>query len=296
MVACFTILTACQLDPKNIGTPDSDGMMTTTADPLDSTTADPPEGITEGVTDGMTDGVTEPSPTTGDSDGGETSADEGSASDTDTDGQLPAACDDTDPAVSAAFTVTLPGWPMDPMVIGFLHDVPCTVDAVDTVGGTVTSALTCEVEGAPHPATLDIAAAPEGDVAWAAGDSVRLIVEEYPWDSFLMLRVVELRAAADDALLVSANDSALDWKIYDRFEPLVVEMAHACGKPAPEVPVRLGFTPAKGPTLALFSGQRGLLPLTMQEGFAIDVAEATSHEYHTEAIMKILLRRVVTGG
>lgn len=214
--------------------------------------------------------------------------------DTVTGGDAPE-CDEMDPAVNAAFTLTLAGWPGQEVGSGADFDVPCTVAAVNAAGATVATELSCIVDGAQHPATLAIAAAPEGAVVWKAADSVRLVYIDIDEGDLGQQRAVQLRAGADDALLVSGDDSFLDEVVRNRFKPLTVELALACGTSDEGYPVRVDFTPAEGPTLGIFSGHRGLLPISAKEGFAIDVAQAEGVDLHGEGTMKILLRRVATG-
>lgn len=321
LLTLASLLTACQLDPKDIGTPDSASEATQTSGGSETSAG----GVTQGTATDGSDTGDDPIPTATDtgssaSDTLDTDTSAGSASDTlgtdgsasdtlDTDGSasdtletdgeetedlLPAECDEVDPATDATFALAIPGWPDDPKTLGLEHDVLCTVDAVGTANATVTTALTCDVEGAPLPATLDLTAAPEGDVAWKIGDGVHLVYRDFNDQDFSQVRALELRRGADDALLVSANDSVIDEQFEGRFAPLTVDLIFACGAPDGPVPQRINFTPIGGDTLSIFHAHRGLLPLAADEGFAIDVEDARADEFHHEGNLKVLLRRVAT--
>ncbi len=288
LLATLLLLGACSLDVQNIGTPvtaTASEAMTTTGTTTDLTTAptDPTEGAAES------------SSSTGESPGSGSSAGESSGSDTDTDGGLPAECSMADPEVDGSFSLDLSGW-SDPPQFEIDYDVLCTVDAVSTAGGKVTTALACEVEGEPKSALLVIAAAPEGDVMWKAGDDVHLVSIDISNGEVGVIRSVQLRGGVDDALLLSANSSGFDELIAERFKPLVLETAFACGPPNGDIGLRVDFTPEGGPTLGIFSAQRDLLPISAQEGFAIDVESAIGNEIHAAHYMRILLRRVHTAG
>lgn len=80
--------------------------------------------------------------------------------------------------------------PAAPDSIGYFGH--CTVDSVTTAGGTVTTEIRCEHENDTLlPAMLEIAAAPEGDVVWKAGDKV--VLEENAFDEGDGWRVYQSR-------------------------------------------------------------------------------------------------------
>lgn len=230
-----------------------------------------------------------------------------SASDTEPEetGQVeppPACFEPADPAVAAGFALDLSAWALanDEQ---YAVDVACAVDAVDVVGGQVATAMTCDVEGAPLAAVLTIDAAPEGPVAWAAGDAVRLKAESTDLSELAMPpdRVVQLRVAADDALLVAAidfgGDLAAPW-----YAPIVVDTTAVCG---PEDgagepnPLMLDFSLLDAPEQAvtLFQGHRAALGVADEEVvFAIDVAQAnTNNCCHFLRDYEVLIRRVNAG-
>lgn len=302
IVTLASLLTACQLDPKDIGTPDSASEATTSSSGADTSAGSVTQGSATEATDtgldpitstGATDTVasSEPEGTDTSDTAGTDTAPETAGEDT---GDLPPReCDAADPTVDATFALDVPGWPVDPQTPGLKYDVLCTVDAVDAANPVFTTTLTCDVEGTPLPATLDLASAPEGAAVWKPGDGVRLVYRdvEDPLDE-AKIRALELRRGDDDALLVSANDSVIDDAFQSRFAPLTVDLVFACGAPDGPVPQRVDFTPPGGDTLSIFDGHRGLLPISADEGFAIDVALARADEFHFEGDLKVLLRRV----
>lgn len=313
-LATLLILTACQLEPKD--TPDSASEATTSTEAGTDPGATTLMGVTDATGPGSesgddpasegtlgetnttgTNGTDTPGTATGDTDTDDAGTDGTDTGDTDTDGAVPAECMEKDPTVSAAFDLAIPGWPDDPQDPGLSYDVVCVVDGVELAGGTLSTLLTCDVDGAPLSATLDIAAALDGAEVWGVEDSVRLKYTEFDKGEFGRTRAVELRSAADDALLVSATDSDMDEVFAARFAPLVVELVFACGDPLfdGDGHQRVDFTPVGGATLGIFAGHRGLLELSAQEGFSIDVEDAEGSDLHIEGTLKILLRRIDPG-
>ena len=266
-------------------------------EPIDPDPTDP--GDTE-------PGATDPGDTTTTGVPETTTATDGVVTDTDTDtsgddtGQaLPEECVAADPEVSAFHTLEVVGWPVEPEDTGKLA-APCSVDAVTAGADTVSTALTCEIEGEPHAATLVIAASPQGPVGWAAGDQVGLTAEIWDGGDHGSGRNVQLRAA-DDALLLSANESYIDenFESPGRWTPLAVNLELVChdqGSDFSESPLRMDITPVDGPVVSVFSGHRGVVPIDAAQAFAVDVEEAVMDCCHLPAETKVLLRRVNLGG
>lgn len=239
-------------------------------------------------------------PSTGDETGGQTVGDDTAGDDTagdDTGMAFPAECEEEDPTVSAAFALDLTGWAVDPEAHKFTAD--CTVESVAIEGAMVRTALTCGLDGVPLlPAILDIAAPPEGPVAWFPGDSVQLLSDvssDFLEDSHE--RSVQLRGAGD-SLLVSATDSFIDEQVRKRFAPLSVEILRVCGdgEEFSDEPAQLRFELADAPPpIDIISGHRAVLPISEDEVFSIDVEKATTSDIQIEREMRILLRKVNSG-
>lgn len=282
-------------------------------EPNNSDTNTPSTGASE--TDAPSSGGSEtgaPDSATGETaadTGSDTGSDTGTATETATDtgietatatdtGELPAACGEQDPAASAALTLELTGWPED-TTEDLDIDVQCVIDAVDAAGASVATALTCDVGGEPLAALLTIAAAPEGEVAWVAGQAVHLVARNID-ESELDLGFnnhVSMRLADDDSLLLAAVRSENLWP--QIFAPLTVELALACG-PADEldpVPMQISFTAEEGAKLDLISAHRGELVVNEAVRFAIDAQEvSTGNCCHYIDWHEVLLRRVVVDG
>jgi hypothetical protein len=212
---------------------------------------------------------------------------EPSGAESDTGLDLPPECLTPDPAVDAAFSIDL--LPGDVDVI----DVPCTITAVSIVAGDVVTGLDCKDGTMSVPATLTIAGAPEGPVAWAAGDAVRVIhhvMGDFSDDG----HVVQMRPADDpEALLVSAVDNRYDEGIYYQFEPLALDYEPVCPRsPLDVAEVRTTFTAPDGSSVDIFSRHRDVLTGEAGWTYVIDVELADSDYLHNEANFKVLVRRV----
>ncbi|MCY0992960.1 hypothetical protein OV203_37815 [Nannocystis sp. ILAH1] len=231
-------------------------------------------------TEGATEGATEGTPT---ETGEEPTAGE-------TEGALPAACEEADPAVSVDFEVAIDGK-------AGVHeiDLPCTVDAVAAEGDKSVTSLTCDEGGTPRAVTLSLPIAPEGEVAWAAGDSVQLDSGSQDLD-VISEKWLELRGA-DDALLAAGVAPRNGELPAGLFAPIVIAPVTACGPAGFDLEVssfQLDFTLADQ-TLSVFSGHRGELVAGPGESFAVDVDTAQYNECcHSEEIFALLLRRVKT--
>jgi hypothetical protein len=212
--------------------------------------------------------------------------------------ELPAACEDPDPAVSAAFTLEGPGWLPGDSASAFEADALCDVVSVAVEAAVVSTELACEVDGAPQTATFRIAEAPEGAVAWEAGQSVRLRVDQA--NSFSYFQTVRLHAA-DDTLLAVATWGGGDDEIASRFAPLTHEIVAACGESEPTGddvrPAAIKFGFVEGGAVEIVSAHRASLPITTAEVFAIDVGKVEiGHCCHFVSVEDVVLRRVKTGG
>lgn len=281
-VCTLTLIAACpgkeggETDPQDASSSSGGASETGTA------ATDVP-GATEAAGDATTGDATVGDATVGD----ETLGDTGQA--------FPGECVETDPAVSAAFTIDLSAWPIDPMN-HFVEGVPCVVDGVVSEGDTVSTALTCMHEGLPVAATLVLAAAPEGEVAWAAADAVKLSSSRWvDGDVGDKGRDVQLRGS-DDSLLVSGIDEINGDAVEGRFLPLKLTFDNVCAAELDaEYPVRIEFSAQGQAPVAIFSGHRAALPIDGAAVFAIDVEKAVSNGLH-DVEFKVLLRRVATGG
>jgi hypothetical protein len=232
---------------------------------------------------------TDASGETDDSQTTDTSVDTDDSEPTDTAGPLPADCSEADPETRGEFKVLIDGEFKD-------HElaVPCTVDAVETVEASSVTKLTCDKEGAALAVEVHLSVAPEGEVSWAAGESVKL-KSSYE-DQFVESdQRLELRRA-DDTLLVAALASGAFAP--DIFAPLTIKRTEACGSPDDDsaASYQLDLALAGQPPLSLFSGQRGELPIAAGESFAVDVASAKYNECcHSSESFRLLVRRVKTG-
>ena len=171
-----------------------------------ATTTDADPGTTEptgGVT-GVT-GLSSTEGSSGDGTAGDTGGQESSSGGQgSSSGEPESPCGAVDPAVSAKFSLELPGWPVFRGADGIAWFVHCTIDSVMTAGGTVTTEMTCEHENDTLlPATLEIAAAPEGDVVWKAGDKVVLVDNAYDEGDGWRVHQVTLRGGPESALWVA---------------------------------------------------------------------------------------------
>ena len=170
-----------------------------------------------------------------------------------------------------------------------------------TAGGTVTTEMTCEHENDTLlPATLEIAAAPEGDVVWKAGEKVLLEANTYDEGDGWRVHQVTLRGGPESVLMVAIVDGLLAAEnVTTVFFSLAVGYAFACeGAPGEELPLRLDFTPYEGTAFGVVSGHRGLMPISDGLGYSIDLADArgTTIEPFSSSDIEVLLRRVSVGG
>lgn len=253
----------------------------------------PGDASTDGSTDttGMSGGLTE---TTDPSESGGATEVTGSTAPTGEPDELPAACGESDPAVSASFEVLVDGQP------GYYSLVlPCVVDVVVTDGSTSDTLLTCDDNGSPVAVTVRLPVSPEGAVAWGTGDAVTLDAKRENFDVYENSHL-ELRGA--DATLLAAgylpNIGAL---VPGRFAPITVEAVAACGaiKGFMESDVtsyRLDFQLEGMPPVSVFSGHRGVLVIDADERFAIDVQRARYNDCcHADESFELLVRRVKPG-
>ncbi|MBZ5713140.1 hypothetical protein [Nannocystis pusilla] len=313
-VGSLALLAACPT--KDTGTPATDTAVTDTSDTGDS--PEPPSSTGDMLTTEVTPTETGETTDTGSTptestataatatDATATSADTTATTgdtspDTDTDtGSEPAMCPEADPAVDATFAVTLLDWPEAWTEMHFI-DVLCTVDAVTLEGGMVVTALSCDHEGEPRLATVSIVAAPEGDVTWAAGDSVQLDSMALDDDVSLPTRAVTMRTPDEQQLLLVAVDGAEEADEPTRFEPLLYTIAEFCDLPPwgdiNGVVATVTLESPMGPSLSLNSGTRGSFAADPGEVYAFDLAEAVVGACcHGNDILQLLVRRVAIDG
>jgi hypothetical protein len=210
-------------------------------------------------------------------------------------GEPPAECSEPDLAASAAFQLEFMGWENP----GLSADVLCVVDAVTEMANVVTTTMTCDVDGMSAPASLGIAAAPEGEVDWAAGAEVRLVITKN--FDLASQQIVQLRAAADDAILVVAVAGGMDNNAGypEAFLPLIYDYSEPCGRGESETgwPAQIDIDDPERGEIHLISWHRGSLPIDDTHVYAIDVGEVVvGDSNHYPVSQDVLLRRVVTGG
>ncbi|WP_218163357.1 hypothetical protein, partial [Nannocystis exedens] len=251
---------------------------------------------TEGATAGETDGPA----TAGETEGATAAETEGPATAGETEGgEFPAECEQPDPAANAAFELVFKDWGEDNFN-PFDFDVQCVVDAVTVADAAVTTAMTCEVDGASEPASLRFAVAPEGAVAWDAGLAVRLKIEQ-DFD-FAAKRIVQLRVAADDALLAVATSGGMDNNsgYPEAFLPLVYGYSLVCedagGTGGEGTPAQIDLSDPGKAELHLISHHRGSLPIDAEHAYAVDAgAVVAGDSNHYPLSQEVLLRRVRVG-
>ncbi|MCY1058372.1 hypothetical protein [Nannocystis sp. SCPEA4] len=323
-VGSLALLAACPT--KDTGTPATDTAVTdttdTTATATTATTDSPgppsstvdmlttevtPTGATSVVTtdtggttsEGTTTAATATDTTATSADTTATATDTSPDTDTDTESE-PAMCPEADPAVDATFAVTLFDWPGTWTEMHFI-DVLCIVDAVTLEGGMVVTALTCDHEGEPRLATVSIVAAPEGDVTWAAGDSVQLDSMALDDDVSVPTRAVTMRTPDKQQLLLVAVDGAEEADEPTRFEPLLYTTAEFCDLPPwgddGGILATVTLERPMGASLSLNSGTRGSFAADAGRVYAFDLREAVVGACcHGNDILQLLVRRVAIDG
>ncbi|WP_267688020.1 hypothetical protein [Nannocystis sp. SCPEA4] len=205
---------------------------------------------------------------------------------------LPPECESSDPLVAAGFAVEFPDWPADVSLPSF-EFVVCDIDEVTAGADAVTTNLTCDVAGTPRPVVVTIDAAPEGEVVWAAGQTVRL--RHIDIDGDYLFKYIHMRPLddEDDVLLF-----ALDWTDGDALEvyaaPLTIDIELVCdpdmgGEYLPTL-LRFGL-PDGSDSLGLASGHRGVLGIDDESQYVIDLAESFGTNLHKEERLNFLVRR-----
>lgn len=178
----------------------------------------------------------------------------------------------------------------------FDGDALCVVEAVTVNGGLVTTSMTCDVEGAPEPASLRFRDAIEGPVDWEAGDEVRL--RAFGRNEFEFIHTVELRAAADDAILavVAHGGSEGNWMFPEAFVPLLYSVSQPCGEET-DASVQIDIVDPGKAELHLMSKRRGTLAIDAEHEYAVDVGKAViDPSPHYSVHQEVVLRRVRIGG
>lgn len=301
ILAPLTLLTACTLDPKNIGEPN----------PSDPETSSAPttEPATEPATDTASDsGAADPGSNTSSATEPDTADDSDSGgpgpdttwpnitepADTDTDTEDAELCPDPDPATNAAFQVILAAdWPD---ATPKFHDISrtCTIDAVTADAVKVTTELTCDDAGTPRSAVVEVAAAPEGPVDWSVGQSVQLdskVDIDVELGSTFRLQMV--LAADPDVLLVNGLDTWGDGvPNAGKLGPIDFKRSTlpACGDDGEGTGIYSMTYSLADDSVTIWSGNRDALPIDAVRAFAIDVKEAMSNGFH--GFTRVLVRRV----
>jgi hypothetical protein len=285
------LLPACQLDAKNIGTPEPASSESTEDGP---TAVSDPSDATLATTQPATGESTEDDPTeVGDSSDATLATSETSTSgssdpltgtepgDSETGGEQ---CVAPDPATRAEFAVLLDAWPDQfDLEHNFTHD--CTIDEVTDDGTTVTTALTCDVDGVPRGATVTISAAPEGDVDWGPGLSVTLDSQYYDTDDAEDINLHMAISGDPDAVLLHAargyGDSVPG---LEQIGPIARERVAECvvsSFPDLEKTIyQLAYTLTDGPSVSIWSGHRASLAIDDTHAFVIDLDHSSHVESH----------------
>lgn len=252
-------------------------------------------------------GDDEPAASTKDTASPDPSSESGDTPPADTDdptgGEVPAEC--FEPAVAdARFSLELDGWPVAEDS-SYEIAVACTVLDVQTEGTDLVTTLECDDAGQLRPATVRIAATDEGTPSWGPASEVALtyfIADE--WDLSDIYRILTLRRADDQALLVAATDS--DGLPSDEFggtravealAPVVpTEDREYCGwypDSQDTLPMRV-ILELEGESLAVVNGQRGVLPIPGEtDRLAVDIGKAiVGDDGHWDSWVHLLVRRV----
>lgn len=267
----------------DINEPDPSSSSSTSGGPDETTTAtDGPVETTSVSEPTATDpNVTEPDPSDTDPDP------------SDTDGP---ACVGKDPATDASFDLLfVDAWP-DQLADEYDVDRVCVVDAVGVEAARVVTDITCDVDGAPLKAQFVIAAAPEGQVDWQAGQSV--VVQAYLYkDEFGLDKRLGVRPADDEAALLVHGQ---DWwgegvPTIQQIGPIVRERVGECfAGDIEDTRYELKYSLESGSTLGIWSGGRGSLVIDDAHLYAVDLDHADNDCCHGSE--HSLVRRVVSEG
>jgi hypothetical protein len=228
-----------------------------------------------------------------------------STTDTETGGPVGEGCSDA-PVADAGFSLELDGWPATQ---NSMYDITaaCTVSAVEVMGDEIVTTLECDDAGALRPASLHLAATPEGTPSWGPTSSVMLAyrhLEDTELETGLY-RSLSLRqadgtflvAAVDGDTLTLAGGEWLGTTPAQHLDPVVAtEDREHCGwvsEVDAVTPMRVTLE-LDDESVALVSGQRGVLPLGGQtDRLAVDLAEATvGYCCHYTTWFQLLVRRV----
>lgn len=299
-LASFTYLVACQLDPKDIGTPDSASDSTASADTDpsasatqtapgtddgDSAATDPATSATDPGTGATDPGATDPG--TSATDPGATDPGDPGDADTDTDGVE--GCGEPEPAAAATFKVTLDAWP-DQTDDEHDFERTCTIDAVTADAVTVITSLTCDVDGVPLGAALELAAAPEGAADWAVGQAVTLRSRRYDDDFEGDVQVRMTLVGDPEVLLVDGQNWWGDGvPLSQQIGPILRERLMSCVARLEDVRYTLRYALADA-SVTIMSGGRGALSVDAAHTYAIDVALSGTDCCH--GMEHSLIRRV----
>lgn len=269
-----------------------------TADP-DDPTADPStsEATESSASSAPTTGV---APDTGDS---ETATTTGGPDETTTvtDGPVettepattgePPACSDVDPTTAAEFRVQLDAWPGqadDDHAV----DRTCVIDAVDLDAGLVVTRVTCDVDGTPRSARIEISAAPEGVVDWQPGQTIALhsvvVKDEFSGD-----RELQLTLEGDPAALLLDGRDWWDGPIpqAQQIGPILREVVSTC-ELSEDNRNELRYSLDSGEFISLRSGFRGGLVIDPSHLYAVDLAMSGLDQFHNNE--HSLIRRILS--
>jgi hypothetical protein len=278
VMCCLALVTGCVLDSKNIGSPEEETTTESTGAPSTSETIDP---TSEGG---------ETSPSTGVTDTVDMEFDTGSETAATEPGPV---CEEPGPGAPADFVMALEGWPHG-VDDSYAYDVPCTIDGVSGDDATVTTTMTCDVEGSPLVGSFAIPTAAEGEVDWAAGQSVSLhvVVLEDEIGAQMELRVTLAEDPA--ALLVDADRWVGDSVPTGAYMigPILREVAEICVS-GEDQRFELRYSLTEGASVSIPSGQSGALEIDEAHAFAIAVEYSEEGCCHGRE--RILIRRVKTG-
>lgn len=268
--------------------------------------ADPDDPTDGPSTSQATDSSASSAPTTGeqpDTGESETATTTGGPDETTTatDGQVettepettgePPACGDVDPATAAEFRVQLDAWPGqadDDHAV----DHTCIIDAVDLDAGLVVTRFTCDVDGTPRSATIEISAAPEGVADWSPGQSVALHSVVFK-DEFSGDRELQVTLEGDPAALLIDGRDWWDGPIpqAQQIGPILRELVSTC-ELSEDNRNELRYSLESGEFISLRSGFRGGLVIDPSHLYAVDLAMSGLDQFHNHE--HSLIRRILS--
>lgn len=291
----LALLTACQLDPKNIGTPDDGGASaseTGADDSQDATLAFETTHSTEVPDSGHL-------PSTGVPVDSETfdsasvtsdpTADTLPPIDTDPGGETGGVCFFPDPDIAGYYKVTPIDWP-DQSEDEHNFTRACVIETVVDDGDVVTTALTCDVDGTPREVSLVLASPAAGAVDWQTDDAVTLRSitfgdELESDDSFTLTRISDAVLLADGGYWFGDDVPTLR-----QIGPISRERTAECTVDLDKKIYELTYSISGVDSVSVWSGNRDILDADPGHAYAIDLDHSSSDCCHGSE--RGLVRRV----